>query len=131
MLYEAWPTPTAAGSYVMSYYIRTDTLANDATFQGVLATYTHALVDGALAQAAKWPGTAERRNPYFNLALANKLQSDFESSCKSLDLMDDDQYLQDLLQIDLARFGLASISASTNLLRASDASVGDYYQGYI
>lgn len=127
VLYEAWPHPTAVGSYTLSYFIRTDTLQNDVLFQGVLATYTKALETGALAEAAKWPGTAARKNVYFNLALATKLETEFNDACKDLDVRDDDQYLMDLQQIDLASFGLASVSASTNLLRSSDADTSAYW----
>jgi len=127
--YEAWPFPTAVGSYILRYFIRTDTLVDDDVFQGVLATQTRALVQGALAQAAQWPGTATQRNPYFQIALAQTLREEFEVACKSLDVMDDDQYLMDLQQIDLAKFGLAAVSADTSLLRMTDAGSGDYYGG--
>jgi hypothetical protein len=113
----------------MSYFLRTDTLANDVLFQGVLATYTKALETGALAEAAKWPGTAARKNVYFNLPLATKLEAEFTDACKDLDVRDDDQYLMDLQQIDLASYGLAAVSASTNLLRSSDADMSAYWGG--
>jgi hypothetical protein len=130
LLYEAWPHPTAAGSYVVNYFIRTDSLGDDTPFQGVLATYAKALETGALAEAAKWPGTAQQRNPYFNLALATKLEEEFDSACNDLDVMDDDQYLMSLQQIDLAQYGLAAVAASANLLRATDATGADYYGGF-
>ena len=58
-----------------------------------------------------------------------QLAGEFEQACKSLDVMDDDQYLMDLQQIDLAKFGLAAVSADASLLRATDATTGDYYGG--
>lgn len=127
VLYEAWPHPTAAGTYLVHYFKRSDRLADEDTFQGVLATYTLALQQGALAQAAMWPGTESRKNPYFNLPLARELQAQFLNTCNMLNIMDDDQYLQDLAQVDLAKFGLAAISADTSLLRESDATLADYY----
>jgi hypothetical protein len=127
--YEAWPMPSAAGSYTLSYFVRTDTLVDDALFQGVLATYTKALETGALAEAAKWPGTSTRKNAYFNLALAKLLETEFLAACNDLDVMDDDQYLMNLSQIDLSSYGLAAVSASTNLLRATDASSSAYWGG--
>lgn len=125
--YEAWPYPTAAGSYVLSYFIRTDTLTDDTAFTGALATWTSALEKGALAEAAQWPGTPTQKNPYFNLALAKTLSAQFDTLTKSLDVMDDDAYLMDLQQIDLAKFGLAALSADTTLMRQSDATLADYY----
>ena len=41
------------------------------------------------------------------------LQDDFEQTFQELNVLDDDQYLMDLQQIDLASFGLAAVSAST------------------
>jgi hypothetical protein len=125
--YEAWPYPTAAGGYILSYFKRTDALADDDLFQGPLATWTSVLQKGALAEAAKWPGTATQKNPYFNLALASKLEAEFLVHQKMLDVMDDDAYLMDLQQTDLSKFGLAALSADTTLMRQSDATVADYY----
>jgi hypothetical protein len=125
--YEAWPYPTAAGSYIMQYFVRTDALTEDTEFKGALATWTSVLQKGALAEAAKWPGTPTQKNPYFNLTLAATLETEFNAACKSLDVMDDDAYLMDLQQIDLAKFGLAALSADTTLMRQSDATLADYY----
>ncbi len=125
--YEAWPYPTAAGSYILQYFTRTDTLADDYQFLGALATWTSVLQKGALAEAAKWPGTPTQKNPYFNLALADRLETEFNTALKSLDVMDDDAYLMDLQQTDLAKFGLAALSADTTLMRESDATLADYY----
>lgn len=128
--YEAWPRPTAAGSYVLRYWMRTDQLVEDEQFAGILATHTESLKKGALAEAAQWPGTDQQRNPYFNLRLAADLRAQFELACQQLGVMDDDQYLQDLQMVDLSRFW-DGLSGSTDTLRASDATVGDYYQGGI
>lgn len=125
--YELWPFPTAAGTYTMEYFIRTDALTDDTPFLGPLATWTSALQKGALAEAARWPGTADRKNPYFNLALATKLSDEFDQQVKSLDVMDDDVYLMDLQAVDLSKFGLAALSADTTLMRQSDATLADYY----
>jgi hypothetical protein len=125
--YEAWPYPTAAGVYVLEYFTRTDTLTDDTTFLGPLATWTNALQKGALADAAKWPGTATQKNPYFNLALARRLDEEFDALVKALDVMDDDVYLMDLQSVDLSKFGLAALSADTTLMRQIDATLADYY----
>lgn len=127
VLYEAWPFPTAAGSYQLRYFKRMDALGDDEEFQGVLATKTQALMEGALASAALWPGTTEQKNPYFNLNLARVHQARFDEQRQDLQVMDDDQYLMMLEQIDLSKFGLAALSADTTLLRQSDATMADYY----
>lgn len=125
--YEMWPRPTAAGTYICRYCIRTDTLDDDTVLGGLLATHSASIRTGALAEAAMWPGTTTQKNPYFNLTLAQRLREDFERDCKQIDVMDDDQYLQDLLQIDLSKYGLASLAADTTLLRQSDATLADYF----
>lgn len=125
--YEAWPHPTAAGTYIFKYFSRPDTLNDTDLFQGVLATKTEALIDGALARAARWPGTTQQKNVYFSLALSAQHQAKFDYEAQQLDIMDDDQYLLDLQQIDLSKFGLAALSADTTLMRQSDATLADYY----
>lgn len=125
--YELWPLPSAAGTYPMDYFIRSDRLADDDLFQGVLATQTRVLEIGARAEAAKWPGTAVQKNPYFNLALATQLRTDFELAKQNLQVQDDDQYLMSLQQVDLSTFGLAALSGDATALRASDATTADYY----
>lgn len=127
LLYEAWPQPTAAGSYLLTYFKRSDALTDDDIFKGVLATKTEALVDGALARAARFPGVPGRKNPYFNLTLATHHESRFLKAARELDIMDDDQYLESLQQIDLSKYGLAALSADTTLMRQSDATLADYY----
>lgn len=125
--YEAWPYPTAAGSYILQYFKRTDSLGDDTEFQGALATWTSVLQKGALAEAAKWPGTPTQKNPYFNLSLAKTLEDEYNFALKQIDLMDDDAYLMDLQQVDLSKYGLAALSADTTLMRQSDATLADYY----
>jgi hypothetical protein len=127
VLYEGWPPATSVGQYQLMYFKRTDTLADDDAFQGVLSTYTDALVEGALSWAARWPGTTDKKNPYFNLQLA-KLHADrFDAERQTLQVMDDDQYLMMLEQINLSKFGLAALAADTTLMRESDATLADYY----
>ena len=127
VLYEGWPTATSVGQYQLTYFKRADTLTDDSIFQGVLSTYTEALVEGALAWAARWPGTADKKNPYFNLALSKLHADKFDAERQTLKVMDDDQYLMMLEQIDLAKFGLAALAADTTLMRSSDATLADYY----
>lgn len=125
LLYEAYPHPTAAAQYLVWYFKRMDALADDDPYLGVLATHTESVKKGALAEAAMWPGVEGRRNPYFNLGLARELKDDFERACQQLDVMDDDQFLQNLLPVDLSR--LDGLWRDTSLLRSSDATLSDYY----
>ncbi len=125
--YEAWPWPSGAGVYSMQYFRRTDTLTDDDRFTGPLATWTNALSSMALASAARWPGTVTQKNPYFSIALATKHDEDAQHQLKQLDIADDDIYLMDLQQVNLSKFGLAALSADTTLMRASDATLADYY----
>lgn len=127
VLYEAWPPPTSVGQYQMMYFKRADTLSDDDIFQGVLSTYTEALLEGALSWAARWPGTTDKKNPYFNLSLADKHQARFDWERQTLHIMDDDQYLMMQEQINLSKFGLAALAADTTLMRESDATLADYY----
>lgn len=127
MLYEAWPAPTSAGVYRAVYFKRTDSLADSDTFKGVLATNTEVLLDGALGRCARWPGTAQKKNPYFNLKLAAEHDERFKKACDDLQVMDDDQFLDMLEQVDLAPYGLGGLAGGTGSLRASDATVGDYF----
>ena len=118
---------SGVGQYQMTYFKRADVLNDDSIFQGVLSTYTETLVEGALSWAARWPGTTDKKNPYFNLALASAHQLRFDAERQTLRVMDDDQYLMMMEQINLSKFGLAALSADTTLMRESDATLADYY----
>lgn len=128
--YEAYPRPTSIGTYRYQYFKRADQLADDDLFQGPLATMTNALQKGALAEAAKWPGTTTQKNPYFNPQLAATLSAEFQVALKQIDVLDDDIYLMDLMQVDLSRYGFAAPYGDTQYLRASDATTGDYFGGF-
>lgn len=127
--YEYWPYPTAARSYPYYYFRRPDDLTDDSAFLGVLATRSDILIHGALREAARWPGTADHPNPYFNLATYRTYQQEFEDEVQKLTLKDDDQYLDNLVTVDYGRWPMADLLYGTSSLRASDATVGDYYAG--
>jgi hypothetical protein len=129
VLYEAWPSPAAEGSYTLAYFARMEPLVEDTEFQGVLATFTRSIEQKALADAARWPGTPQRKNAYFNLPLSRELEREALNATRELDVMDDDQYLMALQQTDLSRFGLAALSGDTPSLRSSDATTSDYWGG--
>ena len=128
--YEYWPKPTAQGAF--QYYAKAApvALADTDTFTGVLAHRTDVLVTGALMRAAQWPGTADLKNPYFNLALARQLQDDFERDCVALDIRDDDVYAQSFDTIPWQRWSNFAWAYDTHLLQATDATLADY-AGYL
>lgn len=124
---EWWPYPTSAAQYPAWYRKRPQPLADTDLLQGVLATRGKILETGALAQCAKWPGTAEAKNPYFNLALAKQLSDDFDRECATLELRDDDQAQQSWVALPYHQWPAWGLSGSTEQLRASDATVADYF----
>ena len=125
--YEYWPRPTAARSYPYSYFKQASDLAEGQRFAGVLADGGDILRIGALAQAAKWPGTAERPNPYFSLTLAAQLDAEFALGVQRLSLRDDDQQGQDLSRVHWERWPLADLAYNDQALRATDATLADLY----
>lgn len=125
--FQLWPTPTAARSYPYLYNVQADNLNDTDTLTGVLADGSQVLVAGALAAAARWPGTADLKNPYFNRDLAQLHQAEFLTGIQKLSLRDDEQYPDDLQRVDWSRWPLADLAYNDLALRASDATVGDYY----
>lgn len=127
--YEFWPKPTAAGA--LYYYMRTRPVqpADDDTFKGALAHRGDVIEDGALAQAARWPGTTDRKNPYFNLQLARDLDAKFERGKFQLDLRDDDMFYQSTETIPWQRWQGWGWAYPTHLLQRTDATLASYF-GY-
>lgn len=127
MQYELWPHPTTARSYPFTYFLQAADLTDNTTFSGVLADGGDVLQVGALAQAAKWPGTHDKPNPYFNLALADRLEKEFDLKCQMLALRDDDQQGQDLTRVHWEHWPLADLAYNDMALRSTDASILDLY----
>lgn len=125
--YEYWPAPTAARSYPAFYNKIAQRLDDTVTFTGVMAQGADVLMAGALAQAALWPGTPDRPNPYFNAGLARTKQAEFLSGVQQLSLRDDDQHPDDLATIHWERWPLADLAYNDQALRATDATVADLY----
>lgn len=123
---EWWPSPASAKVYPAWYRARPQPLADTDVFQGVLRDHTGALESGALARCARWPGTAEAKNPYFNVALGQQLRDDFDKACATLELRDDDQAQQSWVALPYHRWPAWGLGGDTTTLRASDATVADY-----
>lgn len=125
--YEYWPRPTAARSYPAFYNKMAARLDDTTIFSGVLAEAADVLVAGALAQAALWPGTTDKPNPYFNAGLAREKQGEFLTGVQQLSLRDDDQHPDDLATVHWERWPLADLAYNDQALRATDATVADLY----
>jgi hypothetical protein len=125
--YEYWPKPTAARSYPAFYNKQAARVDDTTIFSGVLGDGVDILVEGALAQAALFPGTPDRPNPYFNAALAREKKTLFLEGVQRLSLRDDDQHPDDLATVHWERWPLADLAYNDQALRATDATVADLY----
>lgn len=125
--YEYWPRPTANRSYPFYYFKQGADLPEDFAFSGALSEGGNVLQTGALAQCAKWPGTADKPNPYFNMGLADRLEKDFRDACQLISLRDDDMQGSDLARVHWERWPLADLAYNDHSLRSTDASVADLY----
>lgn len=96
--YELWPYSVIEAYWPMVYYRKGETLVPGAaasggtTFRGAFARRSDALIDGALWQAALWPGDGQVKNPYFNLALAARHEAIFEDKLRVMEVTDEDVY---------------------------------------
>jgi hypothetical protein len=119
--------PHGSSSTLRAVYHRGPARLDDnSVFPGVLATGGEVLVAGALAQAALWPGTPDKPNPYFNAGLAQNKAQEFKIGIQGLSLRDDEQYPDDLWD---------SWPESCDCLeggdyRTTDASVSAYHYWY-
>jgi hypothetical protein len=95
--YRLYPAPSTTSVTLTAVYHRQGARLTDGdVFTGVLADGAEVLVCGALAQAALWPGTGEKPNPYFNATLAQAKTAEFKYGVQMLSLRDDEQYPDDL-----------------------------------
>lgn len=124
--YEYYPKPTARGA--LQYYAKAlpRALNENDPLPGFLSARVDVLETGALAQAARWPGTESSKNPYFNLALAKQLSDDFRALTVQMDLRDDDLYQQSIDNLPWQKWNLWSWAYDTHLLQASDATLASY-----
>lgn len=93
--YQLYPSGSAC-TLTAVYHRQGARLTDGDVFPGVLADGAEVLVAGALAQAALWPGTGEKPNPYFNAGLAQAKTQEFKVGIQTLSLRDDEQYPDDL-----------------------------------
>lgn len=126
MRYEYWPRPANAAVYPVLYYRRASIPADTDLLVGVFAERPDVIEAGALVSAARYPGTADRPNAYFNLALARDLDRDFQALAQQVDLRDDDLAPQDYVP-DGKWTNTVMWDYAMNLktLRQTDAGIGD------
>lgn len=127
VVYEWWPYPTTAKAYPCFYRQRGLSPADTTRLQGVLAQRGDIIQTGALAACAMWPGTAEQKNPYFNLQTARMLKDDFDRECAKLELRDDDQDQQTWVAQPYHHWAMWDLYGDTASLRSSAATTSDYY----
>lgn len=94
--FELWPNQLVQKPYPYLYESRPPDL-DDAN--ATLPRYItgDVLLEGALAQAAKWPGpSSDQKNPMFNLALAQMHEAGFRQRVAELERQDDEVYANDV-----------------------------------
>ena len=83
------------------------------TDQPVFPIRSDAIVAGALADVARWPGTADQPNPYFSRPEYWKAyESEFEDKMIEIERRDEDLYMTMLEMNPLLNRALAPMSAS-------------------
>lgn len=90
--YELYPYRTVEAHYPFLYQRRPEELADATAWPGPLKARGDIIVTGALALAAEWPGDENRRNPYFNLQLAQRKLLQFERELAQLEFRDEEIY---------------------------------------
>ena len=90
--YELWPYSTTFREYWYFYAIQAPELAEDDRLPGLFASRSDIIQAGALADAAMWPGTEDRKNPYFNVNIAKSQSEAFLADLARLEVKDEDIY---------------------------------------
>lgn len=109
--YELWPYATAAKNYPFYYIRRPPALQDSSTFEGVLADRGDLIILAALAEAAEWPGLEDRKNPYFNLRLAEIKRKQLVEELALLELRDEEVYMTWLETVSWINRGRAPIDS--------------------
>lgn len=125
--YQYWPRPNANRSFPVLYNKQAALLSDTSVIHGVLADHMEVVVDGALAEAAMWPGTNDLKNAYFNPVIAAEKKRAFLEGVQHLSLRDDDQTPDDLATVHWEHWPLADLAFNDKALRSTDATVMDLY----
>ena len=125
--YEYWPYAHDAARVHGLYRRRPDVLVDTAELPGVLQTRGDVLEMGARVEAARFPGTPDHPNPYYNLALSRELAKEFSLLEHGLQLRDDDLALHSWDPNPLSQQSWGEGAMTDEVARASDVSVYDVY----
>jgi hypothetical protein len=87
--YEFWPRIPSGTKLVYRYVKKTPLSAN--TDYPVESLKSEVLVWGALAELTLWPGTPERKNPFFSIDLHREYDTLFEKGLQESILNDEDR----------------------------------------
>lgn len=110
--YEAWPYTTSARTLYYMYIKRGADLIQDADVP-IWPIRSDVLVSGALADVARWPGTAQNPNPYFSSPQYWKAyEMEFEDKMLEIERVDEDIFMTMMQQYPYNNYRLAPMSAS-------------------
>lgn len=127
VLYEWYPYVTGVGTYDLTYYAKPQ-LADEDPLPGVFQGRGYLLQKGALAEAASYPGSAAKRNPYFNLGLKDRLDREWQQGLQELEVRDDEILPGEQVEaVDWRGLRGTAGVRSDRALRGSDADLGDFY----
>jgi hypothetical protein len=127
--YELWPYATTATNYWYFYQKGPDqNITDDTALLGPLATNSNLLVTLALAEAAEWPGLEDRKNPYFNPALARAKRDMGEQEASRLEVLDEEIFMTWLEEISwINRYPFAPVDSL--FAQSHDVGFGAYWGG--
>lgn len=124
--YEYYPKPISHGALQYIAKAVPFSMGDTDPLPGLLQHRQDVVEAGMLAKAARWPGTADVKNPYFNLALAREQQAEFERLANQLDIRDDDVYQQSIDRYPWHRWNAWTWAYDTHLLQQTDAGLDAY-----
>lgn len=101
--YEFWPRPSAGTVLVYRYFATSDLTSNASYIIPILKP--EAVVYGALAELALWPGSQEKPNPFFSIDIHKQYAKLFEDAVHDSE-MSDLERSQRLLVYDDANLGV-------------------------
>ena len=124
--FEMWPHPTGWRTYPVFYVKRGAPLSSTTTLPSVITG--DILVEGALADLARWPGPEPgKRNPMFNLDLWKTHEAEFKSRLVEQARQDNEIYQTDLDYARYTSWPMAPLSASFAQSHAMSVDDGDFF----
>lgn len=108
--YELWPHQQTAVVYPFTYISRPLDLTDPgATLPRMIRG--DVLLEGALADCARWPGPArDQVNPYFNLALAMQHEAKYDSMVNEMVRTDEEIFLSEVSYMSLSAANIPAVA---------------------